>query len=181
MESLTLPHWHVLYVKHRHEKKVEQLLKEKSIEVFLPLIKSIRVWSDRKKKIYIPLFTRYLFVKVLSKKDFYQALSTDGVIKYVKFGSDYAVVRANEIFQIRQLLNLDGASDVKIESNLPIRGQKMKICYGPLNGLDCEVITANNKRKVVVRIESIQHYITAHVPNLYLAPKILQMESRKKI
>ena len=120
-------------------------------------------------------------MKVLSKKDFYQALSTDGVIKYVKFGSDYAVVRANEIFQIRQLLNLDGASDVKIESNLPIRGQKMKICYGPLNGLDCEVITANNKRKVVVRIESIQHYITAQVPNLYLAPKILQMESRKKI
>ena len=171
MEALSLPHWHVLYVKHRHEKKVELLLKEKKINVFLPLIKSVRIWSDRKKKICIPLFSRYLFVQVPSKKDFYNAISTDGVIKYVKFGSDYARVRAKEIFQIKQLLDLEDVSEIKVENNLPSKGQIMKICYGPLNGMDCEVIHVNNKNKVVVRIESIQNYITAYLPSLYLAPK----------
>ncbi|CAH8296322.1 transcription antitermination factor NusG [Mariniflexile fucanivorans] len=171
MKSSTPQHWHVLYTKHRHEKKVEQLLQEKNIEVFLPMIKTIRIWSDRKKKILTPLFARYIFVKVHSKKDFYDALSTDGVIKSVKFGSDYAMVRANEIFQIKQLLNLEEASDIKVENHLPRSGQKMKICYGPLIGLDCEVVNANNKCKVVVRIESIQNYITAHLPSLYLEPK----------
>ncbi len=171
MEDFILKHWHVLYIKHRHEKKVDELLQKKNIEVFLPMIKSIKIWSDRKKKIYTPLFTRYLFVKIHSKKDFYEALSTDGVIKYVKFGSDYALVRTNEIFQIKQLLNLEGAANIKVENYLPERGQKMKICYGPLNGLDCEVVDVNNKFKIVVRIESIQNYITAHLPSLYLEPK----------
>lgn len=170
METTTLQDWHVLYVKHRYEKKVAERLKEKKIEVFLPLIKSIRIWSDRKKKIYSPLFTRYLFVKVLSRKEFYDAQSTQGVIHYVKCGSDYAVVRTKEILQIKQLLNLEDASHIKIESNLPVQGQKMKICYGPLYGLDCEVIKANNKSKIIVRIESIQHNITAYLPNLYLSP-----------
>ena len=51
--ELCKPHvknWYVLYVRSRHEKKVHQLLQEKGIESSLPLIKTIRIWSDRKKK-----------------------------------------------------------------------------------------------------------------------------------
>lgn len=172
METNTVSHWHVLYVKHRHEKKVAQILQGKNIEVFLPLIKTIRIWSDRKKKIYSPLFMRYLFVKLITKKDFHYALSTEGVINYVKFGSTYARVRAKEISQIKQLLNMEDASEIKVENNLPSKGQKMKISYGMLHGLDCEVIQVNNKSKVVVRIKSFQYNITALVPSLYLSPTV---------
>ncbi|TXE07841.1 UpxY family transcription antiterminator [Gelidibacter salicanalis] len=171
MQSLSLLHWHVLYVKHQHEKKVEQLLQEKNIEVFLPLIKSIKVWSDRKKQIWTPLFPRYIFVHALSRKEFYHALSTEGVIKYLKFGNEYAVIRATEIFHIKALLNIENISEIKVENNLPSKGQKMRISYGPLNGLDCEVIKVNNKRKIIVRIESIRHYITAYLPSMYLSPQ----------
>ena len=43
--------WHVLYVKSRWEKKVYESLKEVSLESFLPQVKTIRQWSDRKKTI----------------------------------------------------------------------------------------------------------------------------------
>ncbi len=88
MEKFTLSQWHVLYVKPRHEKNVEQSLKDRNIAVFLPLVNSIRIWSDRKKKISSPLFPRYVFAEIKSKVDFYLALSTIGVVNYVRFGKN---------------------------------------------------------------------------------------------
>lgn len=170
MENSVLSNWHVLYVKPRQEKKVELLLKEKKIDVFLPLIMSINNWSDRKKKVYSPLFPRYIFAEIKSKEDFYTALSSIGVIKYLKFGNDYARVRNTEILQINQLLNLDAISEIEIASYIPFKGQKMKINYGPLSGLHCKVIKVNKKSKILVKIESIRHCITACVPDSFLTP-----------
>ena len=41
--------WYAIYVKSRHEQCVHSELQEKGIESSLPLIKTIRNWSDRKK------------------------------------------------------------------------------------------------------------------------------------
>ena len=173
MENRVLSNWHVLYVKPRQEKKVESILKEKKIDVFLPLIMSIKIWSDRKKKNYSPLFPRYIFAEIKSKVDFYTALSSAGVVKYVKFGNDYARVRGTEILQIKQLLNLDAVSEIKAATNMPFKGQNMKINYGPLSGMDCIVIKVNKKSKILVKIESIRHCITACVPDSFLTPTII--------
>ena len=170
MANLNLPCWYVLYVKHRHEKKVELRLKDHNLEVFLPMVRSIRKWSDRKKKILRPLFPCYVFISIYTKTDFAKALSVEGVFNYVRFGKDYAKVRAKEISQIKQLLNLEAISEIDCARRSPIKGEKMKINYGPLNGLDCEVIKMNNQHKILVKIDSIRHHITACVPNSYLTP-----------
>ena len=62
-------HWYALYVRSHHEKKVHQLLQEKNIKSSLPLIKTVRIWSDRKKKVEVPLFQGYVFVKIDIQKD----------------------------------------------------------------------------------------------------------------
>ena len=62
-------YWYAIYVRSRHEKKVHQLLLEIGIESSLPLIKTTRKWSDRKKKVEIPLFRGYVFVKIDVDKD----------------------------------------------------------------------------------------------------------------
>ena len=56
--------WRVLYVRPRWEKKVEDQLTERNIENFLPLREEIRQWTDRKKRVIVPLFPGYLFVHV---------------------------------------------------------------------------------------------------------------------
>ena len=109
--------------------------------------------------------------------DFYKALSTEGVVKYIRFGNEYAYVRDKEIFLIKQLLNLEAISEIDAATHIPFKGQKMRISYGPLSGLECKVIKVNNKSKVSVKIESIRHSITACVPNLYLTPKLSAEET----
>ena len=60
--------WIAVYTKPRHEKTVRNELYKKGYEVFLPLLKEKRKWSDRKKWIEFPLFRSYLFVRTDLKK-----------------------------------------------------------------------------------------------------------------
>jgi len=156
--------WHVLYVKSRHEKKVHDLLVDISIETFLPLVKTIRVWSDRKKTILKPLFPSYIFVNISSSLDFHKALSVNGACRYISFGSNYAKVPNKEINRIKFLTGTEGVSQIETNDILPKIGEKRKISYGMLNGLECEIVKVKNKCRVIVRIESLKQNITAIVP-----------------
>src|SRR5512140_1670119 len=57
-------HWYALYTRPRAEKMVYSRLEEGGIEAFLPLYKTLRKWSDRKKLVEKPLFSSYVFVNV---------------------------------------------------------------------------------------------------------------------
>ena len=77
----TMP-WYVLYTRSRHEKKVDTLLKQQNINSFFPQIKEIKQWSDRKKKMLVPLFPNYLFVQS-DPRDFWKIKSTPGIVGFV--------------------------------------------------------------------------------------------------
>lgn len=170
--------WHVLYVKSKHEKKVDFLLKDLELDSFLPTITTIRQWADRKKKVIKPLFPSYVFLNVHSKNEFHKALQVAGVFKYVRFGENFAKVRNDEIKRIKQLLNLEGISEVDSVTNIPFKGEKMSINYGSLIGLDCVVLKVNNRNKVFVRIESLKRNITAIVPPVYLSKRVNKVKDR---
>jgi transcription antitermination factor NusG len=55
--------WHALYVASRQEKKVFERLQQNNIETYLPIIKTMRQWSDRKKMVELPLLNGYIFVR----------------------------------------------------------------------------------------------------------------------
>ncbi len=50
--------WYLLYTNPRAEKKVALELQKKGFEVFLPLQRTLKVWSDRKKWVEEPLFKK---------------------------------------------------------------------------------------------------------------------------
>ena len=56
--------WRVLYTKSRQEKKVAACLTEKGIKNYLPTIKTLKQWSDRKKMVEEVLFKSYVFVNL---------------------------------------------------------------------------------------------------------------------
>jgi hypothetical protein len=60
----TDPKWYAIYTNPRAEKLVRDRLLEAEVDVFLPLHKTFRIWSDRKKLVEVPLLTSYVFVKV---------------------------------------------------------------------------------------------------------------------
>lgn len=160
--------WHVLYVKCQHEKKINSLLEEQEFDTFLPLVSTIKQWSDRKKKVQIPLFSSYIFINTNSKYDFFKVLNIEGVFKYIRFGNEYAKVREEEIFKIKNLLDVEGVFNVKVVENGFKKGDKAIINCGSLSNLECEILKTNNGNKILVRLESIGQNIIASVPPHYL-------------
>ena len=60
-------HWYAIYTRSRGEKVVAKLLKESGLEVYLPLQRKLRQWSDRKKWVEVPYINSYVFVRTSEK------------------------------------------------------------------------------------------------------------------
>jgi transcription termination/antitermination protein NusG len=99
----TVKKWYAVYTHAKWEKKVAGLLTRKSIENYCPLNRVVRQWSDRKKIVYEPLFTCYVFVRVNAKERL-SVLQTDGVLNYVSWQGTPALIRDSEIELIKNFL-----------------------------------------------------------------------------
>ena len=169
MGKLLKTGWYILYVKSRHERKVDNLLKEVGLESFLPLVKTVRIWSDRKKTIEVPLFPSYVFVKIESARDFHKAFSINGACTFVRCGQAYSTIRESEINKIKFMLNTEDVKDIEKTTTVLEQGEIALIQYGAFTGLECEVLKINNSNKIVVRMDSLNQNITATLPGHYLS------------
>lgn len=162
--------WHILYVKSRQEKKINRALNEQGIETFLPLIKTVKQWSDRKKKVEVPLIPSYIFVKIKSKKEYQEVIDSKHSCFFLKMGSRMAIARQHEIDTIKQFLDLDGITDISAKGAELEVGKSYKVNYGPLKDLECEVYRVPRSNKVKIRIASINQDISATVSSYYFQP-----------
>jgi len=88
--------WYVLITKPNSEKKVAARLKERGIEVCCPVRTELRQWSDRKKKVEVPLLPSMVLVQ-LEDKDRPLVFGVVGVLRYLFWLGKPAVVSAEEI------------------------------------------------------------------------------------
>ncbi|MFY0650402.1 MAG: UpxY family transcription antiterminator [Cyclobacteriaceae bacterium] len=132
MAENTDKRWLVLYTKPRNEKKVTERLSKKGFEIYCPLVKTLRQWSDRKKKVEVPLFSSYVFIRV-DEKERPLALHDPGVMNYVFWLGKPAVVRDSEIDAFRQIV--ENGEEVVVESSRLEKGSKVEIEEGPFKGM----------------------------------------------
>jgi len=149
MSSIT--HWYVLYTKPRSEKKVTDRLTDTGYEVYCPLIRTMRQWSDRKKKVSVPMFPSYIFIHIDVKRR-QEPLQDSGVMNYVYWVGKPAVIRDKEIEAIKEIENK--GSDIVVQGSGFERGQFIEIPDGPFKGLNGTVDKVDN-RKVLVYIEQL--------------------------
>ncbi|MFZ0391553.1 MAG: UpxY family transcription antiterminator, partial [Calditrichia bacterium] len=119
--------WFALYTRPRHERKAHDLLMDKNMEAYLPMVEQVRQWKDRKKRIMMPLFTSYVFVK-MELKDRYKALQTHGVIRLVSFGGEPAAIPSWQIEQLKQAI--EHPETLQLEEYLR-EGDWVKVVHGP--------------------------------------------------
>ena len=113
--------WFVLVIKTNREKQVAEVLEKHGFEIYCPVKKEIRQWSDRKKKVEVPIFQNYLFVR-LKEADRDTVFITSYVKKYLYWLGKPAVVRDEEIETIRKWM-----SDTSILNVTPSHLQKGKL------------------------------------------------------
>ncbi len=158
--------WYIIYTRPKNERKLADSLTAKDITCFLPLIRVVRQWHDRKKVLLVPAFPSYVFVYINKLSEYFDALNTDGSVTYVKVGQKPALVRQEVIDNISAVMNED---DVEILSDDFAVGKHLLITDGALAGLNCEVINRNGRHKLLVRVNLLNRVIIADLPREYFS------------
>jgi len=157
-----VPGWYVVYTKPRHEKKVSHKLAQLEIGYFLPTMRSLHYWHDRKKFVEFPLFPCYIFVYLKSIQDYYAGLNIEGVWRYLRDGVNIARVGEKIIENIRR--SICQGSDVEVSDGYFKPGQVLTIQRGVFTGLCCEVVQVNGNKKLLVRIDLLKRVILLSIP-----------------
>ena len=158
--------WYAIYTRPRSEKKVHRLLTENKFYAYLPLITTIKQWSDRKKKVQLPLIPSYVFVKI-EDKILNTVLPVNGVVRILKHLGKPAIIQDYEIENLKILLS--DTDSINFIENIELKkGDSIIVEKGLFKGLIAECIQLNGKHRVIVRIEGIENMIEVNIPLSYV-------------
>ena len=119
--------WYAIYTRSHCEKKVSEDLLKAGFQVFLPMIKEKRVWSDRIKTVSVPLLSSYVFVKLPAQNQ-QGVLSFPGVVRLVSFGGKPCGVREEEIDLLEKIIT----HGFPVERGLEVgMGETVRVIGGP--------------------------------------------------
>lgn len=152
-------HWLALYTRPRWEKKVVKLLSNKSVENYCPLNKVERKWADRKKIVFEPLISSYVFVHA-RESEYVKIKETDGVLNLVYWLGKPAVIKDSEIESLKTFLNdYSNVSLEKIDVNI---NDEVKVIYGPLVSREGKVVEVQYNY-VKIMLPSLGYSLQAQV------------------
>jgi len=145
--------WFVFYTYPKAEKSISTQLANAGYETYLPLQEEVRQWHDRKKKLQIPIFPNYIFIKTEIVK-IYEVLKFPRIVRCIKFNNKPSQVRDDEIALIK---NIEHNCTNVIVSNKLEKGERVTIQGGPLNGLQGIIEESRDIRHIIVNIDSISY------------------------
>lgn len=155
--------WYVFYTKSRQEKKVEDLLLRAGYEVFLPTQKVMRQWSDRKKRVEVPLFNSYIFVKDLPHK-IADIVQTPGIAWNIRHNGKPAILREQEFELIQRFITTGYFLEATGYVESFQVGDRAKIIDGPLAGVKGILTGQDKNQRFNILLEGIQQVIQVQLP-----------------
>ena len=97
--------WFVLCTKPRNELKVTEHLTRIGIEVYTPTKVEVRQWSDRKKKVTIPLLPSMVLVQLL-EKEVDVVFDVPGAVRFLFEHGKRASVSDEEVLAMKSYLQM---------------------------------------------------------------------------
>ena len=153
--------WYLLKTKARQEKRAIENLKRQHVKCYCPEISVEKILRGKKSKIIEILFPGYLFANfehsAISMKS---VNSTRGVKNFVSFGGNPARVPSALIQELRE--KIEYTENVVI-SNLPKRGDKLKVINGPFNGMSVIFFQPDGDKRAEVLINMMDHQVKASI------------------
>ncbi|GAA0894226.1 UpxY family transcription antiterminator [Fulvivirga kasyanovii] len=172
MSNSNTKQWYVIYVRPQFEKKVLRSSNEKGIEAYLPLKQVVKQWHDRKKKLAVPVFPGYVFVRITAFER-PQIYAINGFVKFVCTGGIPDVITESRMNMLKKVLN--GEFDV---GEISFRnGERVKLLSGPLSGLEGVLVSHKGSKRIAVKVEEINHYIIINVN----ASALIKVENSKNV
>jgi transcriptional antiterminator RfaH len=157
--------WYPVYTNPRAEKRAFEQLSKKGIETYLPTQRTLKQWSDRKKWVEEPLFNSYLFVKI-SEREYTDVLLTNGVCRFVYFSGKASYIPEQQIDNLKLLTNSDAQFEI-VDPGYK-KGEKVRVKMGPLQGLTGELVDFRLHKKLLIKLEHINHALLVQIPMAFI-------------
>jgi transcription antitermination factor NusG len=153
--------WYAVYTKARHEKWVAAQFEEKRVCTFLPLLRQIHRWSDRRVKVEVPMFSCYAFVRMVQTvEERLKVLRTPGVLGFVGSERQGTPIPDEQIESLRKA----------ISENVPClpypfisAGKRVRIRGGSLDGVEGILMRQGADQSLVISVELLQRSVSIRV------------------
>jgi transcription antitermination factor NusG len=156
--------WFAVRVKTTHEKRVTSLLDYQEYEWFLPVYTCRRRWSDRIKRVQLPLFPGYLFCR-FDPAARLRVLKTPSVIGIVGIANVPTPIDENEIAAIRRVV--DSGFGVSPHPFLQV-GQWVRINGGALAGLEGRIVDAKRRDRLILSVTLLQRSVAVEIDSAWV-------------
>jgi transcription antitermination factor NusG len=160
--------WYALHTRARHEKVVEHRLRECGMETYLPTVQEVHRWSDRKKKVEVPVFSCYLFVRcTLSSADRTLVYRVESALGFVGARGAGLPIPDEQIENVRTALEQPRPC-----RSLPFLkvGQRVRVCGGALDGIEGVFLSENGDQSLVISIDAIQRSLAVRIDGYQVKP-----------
>jgi transcriptional antiterminator RfaH len=154
--------WRALCTKSKSEKKVSERLLRAGFDVFLPLKMEMRQWSDRKKKVQVPLIPSHVFIHA-TDRELNTILATPGVVTVLKYLGRPALIRSYEIENLKIISALETEISVHRNRNLK-KGSPVRVVKGPFQGVTAIVVMEKGKHRVLVELTALNQACELTIP-----------------
>lgn len=160
--------WYAVQTRARHEKVIADRLQEQGLTTFLPLVTEIHRWSDRRKKVELPLFSCYVFVRMVpTGEQRLQVYGVNGVFRIVGVHGEGIPIPDEQIDAVRTLLEQQAPwfshPFLKV-------GQRVRIRGGALDGVEGVLSARAGERSLVVSVDAIQRSLAVRVEGYDVEP-----------
>lgn len=158
--------WFALNTKLRYEEFVAKHLGSKGYEILLPVYQSRRRWSDRVKKVELPLFPGYLFCR-FDSQDRLPILTTPGMIQIVGFGKTPVPVDDAEIAAIQRAVSSGLAKEPWPYLRL---GERVRVECGALRGVEGILLNIKGSHRLILSVTLLQRSVAVEVSSAWVVP-----------
>jgi transcriptional antiterminator NusG len=144
--------WYALYVKSRHEFATQGDLNRKGVETFLPSVKRLRRWKDRKKFVDFPLFPGYLFVHIRPRpEDMLTVLRAVGAVTLIsREPGRPESVSPEEIHSLKVMV--ESGQPLDVHPHLK-EGERVRVRSGPFKSAEGVLARKEDHYVFLVNIE----------------------------
>ena len=173
LERAVEERWYAVWTRSQCEPKVEEGLRRKQIEAFLPRLRVASRRRDRRVILERPLFPGYLFLRFVASRDGYiRAVSTDGIVRILGDRWDALhPVPEEQVEAVRRIVT--AGQGVRPLPWLRI-GDRVRIVMGPLVGLEGRVQECRGARATfVVSVDLLKRSVGVEVEAAALSPRRL--------
>ncbi len=169
MTELEPARWYALHTRARNEKAVSERLEEQGLTTFLPLVTEVRRWSDRKKKVELPLFSCYVFVKFVinDHEERMRIYRTGGVFAIVSMRGAPVPIPEEQIDGLRTVITKQVPWSA--HSFLKV-GQRVRVRGGSMDGVEGVLLSCNGDRTLIISVDAIQRSLAVRVEGYDVEP-----------